>query len=133
MVQGTSATHFLEINDVDFVRTELNDMAITVLAPDRDIHAVAGGLDVQGERLGLSLDIALEVEDHLSFCCWYEVDCNGKPEKKRLFLFHSLSFSFLGLTLPSLWESSCAMAVVRPWAWKKPGMAFCPSRAFHSP
>lgn len=129
MVQGTA--HLLEINDVDLLCAELSDMAIAVLTPDRHIHAIAGGLDIQGEGLGLPLDIALEVEDHLSFQCWSEEDCNGKPGERRLFLLCSLSLSFLGPILPALCESGCAMAVMRPQAWEKPGTALCPSRAFH--
>lgn len=66
-VQGTSAAHLLEIDDVGLLSAELSDTAVTVLALDRWIHTTAGGLDVQGEGLGLPLDIALEVEGHLSF------------------------------------------------------------------
>lgn len=66
-VQGTSAAHLLEINDIGLLHTELSDTAITVLAPDGHVHAIAGGLDIQGEGLGLPFDITLEVEDSLSF------------------------------------------------------------------
>ena len=67
MVQGSSAAHLLEINDVDLLCTELRDTDVAVLTPDRRVHAIAGGLDIQGEGLGLPLDIALEAEDRLSF------------------------------------------------------------------
>lgn len=65
MVQG--AAHLLEIDDVDLVCTELSDTATAVLTPDGHVHAIAGGLDIQREGLGLPLDITLEVEGYLSF------------------------------------------------------------------
>lgn len=66
-VQGTGAAHLVEINDIGLLCTELGDTAITAITPDRHVHAIAGGLDIQGERLGLPLDIALDIEDHFSF------------------------------------------------------------------
>lgn len=65
MVWG--AAHLLEIDDVDLLCVELSDTATVVLTPDGHVHAIAGGLDIQGEGLGLPLDITLEVEDYLSF------------------------------------------------------------------
>lgn len=104
-VQRTDAPHLVEINEVDLLCTELSDTAVTALTPDRHIHAIAGGLYIQGEGLGLPLDIALDVEDHLSFQRWCEEDCNRKPGERKSCLLCSQALSFFSPTLPALQES----------------------------